>query len=99
MKLIESTGHLDDNHGRILLRTISCRVLPTCLSLKTLQIYSGEEICRKEETNYDIFLIYFSDTKIQADTARRSLSQSMGKVNMIDMDKEEEEDIYQSTKF
>jgi len=40
-----------------------------------------------------------SDTKIQADTARRSLSQSMGKVNMIDMDKEEEEDIYQSTKF
>jgi len=38
-----------------------------------------------------------SETKIQADTARRSLSQSMAKVNM--MDKEEEEEIYQSTKF
>merc|ERR1719483_89597 len=40
-----------------------------------------------------------SDTKIQEDTARHSLSQSMGKVNMGDMEKGEEEDIYQSTKF
>jgi len=40
-----------------------------------------------------------SETKIQADTALASLSQSMAKVNMMEMDKEEEEEIYQSTKF
>ena len=43
--------------------------------------------------------VSFSETKIQADTALASLSQSMAKVNMMEMDKEEEEEIYQSTKF
>ena len=43
----------------------------------------------------------FSETKIQADTALASLTQSRAKVNFADLDKdaEEEEDIYQSTKF
>lgn len=42
-----------------------------------------------------------SETKIQADTALHSLSQSMAKVNMMEMNmnKDEEEEIYQSTKF
>eukprot|EP00092_Neocalanus_flemingeri_P023635 GFUD01025636.1.p1 GENE.GFUD01025636.1~~GFUD01025636.1.p1 ORF type:complete len:276 (-),score=89.38 GFUD01025636.1:112-939(-) len=41
-----------------------------------------------------------SETKIQADTALHSLSQSMAKVNMMEINKEEEEEeIYQSTKF
>ena len=44
--------------------------------------------------------VSFSETKIQADTVLASLSQSMVKVNMMEMDKEEEEEeIYQSTKF
>ena len=43
--------------------------------------------------------VSFSETKIQADTALASLSQSMAKVNMMERDKEEEEEIYQSTKF
>jgi len=40
-----------------------------------------------------------SETKIQADTALHSLSQSMAKVNMMEINKDEEEEIYQSTKF
>ena len=44
-----------------------------------------------------IFISYFSDSKIQSDTALPSLTQSMAKINMVDVVKEE--DIYQSTKF
>jgi len=43
--------------------------------------------------------VSFSETKIQADTALHSLSQSMAKVNMLEINKDEEEEIYQSTKF